>query len=219
MRMSTDGKTDEAQEASAEAAVEEKPVDSEEEGLKNVITMLESQLKGKRGELSDTKDLAEKYSKSGYIRQVALVENRKRVRGSNMADGKSTARANVVRAFVPILDELENLGSKYEGNSFASSLGALKGGMENAFREVDVTEYVAEVGSKVDGVRVVAGTEEFSEDVAKGVVISVSKAGLEIQGNVVRPSSCVASMGSESAAEKVDEDKVEDSEDKGSEDS
>lgn len=175
--------------------------DPEVTELKETISKLESTLKSKRSELTSLKDMADKYSQSGYARQVALVENNKRMRGANMADSKSAARASVLQSFLPALDEMEAIGVKYEGNAFAATLQkGLTSEFQNNLMELGVSEYNVGSGEDVVRGRVVAVEDQFSEEFGKGTVITPLKSGLEIQGNIVRPAECVASLGSEADA-------------------
>lgn len=201
----------------AEAEEEEPAEDPEVTELKATISTLESTLKSKRSELTSLRDMADKYSPSGYARQVALVENNKRMRGANMADSKSAARASVLQSFLPALEEMEAIGAKYDGIDFARTLqSGLTLEFENNLKELGVTEYGVESGEEMIMGRVVAVTEEYSEEVAKGSVITPLRGGLEIEGNVVRPAECVASLGSESAqAEEEEAEGVEESNEEG----
>jgi len=176
--------------------VEETPLDPEVVELKESITSLESDLKAKKTQLRTIEDNADKYSKGGYARQVALVENNKRSRGSNLADNKLSARAEVIQNFLPILEELDVASKAYAGNDFGKTFDALRTGFDTELAGLGVTEYVAESGSTIDVGRVVAVEEEHSEEFAKGTVISALKSGLEISGNVVRPAEAVGSLGS-----------------------
>lgn len=188
--------------AAEEEAEEEPKLDPEVVALKETITSLESDLKAKKSQLSNLKEMADKYSSTGYARQVAQVENNKRLRRANMTDGKSAARATVLQSFLPVLEELDAVGQKYEGNAFAKTLDAgLRSELETALGELNVSEYGAEIGQSIDTLgRVVAVEEEYSEEYEKGTVIRVLKGGLEISGNVIRPVEAVGSLGSESAA-------------------
>jgi molecular chaperone GrpE (heat shock protein) len=186
-------------EASTEEEVE-KQEDPAVTKLKEQIASLESDLKRKKADLQNFKEMTEKYSNVGYARQVALVENNKRNRKSNMADSKGAARASAIQTFLPVLHQLEVVKARYEGNEFGKTLGALGSEFENALGELGVTQFGVEVGDKVDGSsgRVVMVGEEHSEEFAAGTVISVLRSGLEISGNVVRPAECVGSLGPES---------------------
>ena len=197
--------TDESPNNEQEQEEEEPAEDPQVTELKETISTLESTLKSKRSELTSLRDMADKYSPSGYARQVALVENNKRMRGANMANTKSAARASVLQSFLPALEEMEAIGAKYEGINFASTLqSGLTLEFENNLKELGVTEYGVESGEEMIMGRVVAVTEEYSEEVAKGSVITPLRGGLEIEGNVVRPAECVASLGSESAQEEAE---------------
>lgn len=169
--------------------------------LKETISKLEATLKSKRSDLNNLKDMADKYSQSGYARQVAQVENNKRMRGANMADSKDAARATVLQSFLPVLDEMDVIAAKYEGNAFAGTLqSGLTSEFQNTLNEMGVAEYVVSSGDDVVMGRVVAIEEEYSDEFGKGTVITPLKSGLEIQGNIVRPAECVASLGSEAEA-------------------
>lgn len=180
-------------------------LDPEVVALKESIASLESDLKAKKSQLSNLKDMAEKYSPTGYARQVALVENNKRRRGANNSDSRGAARATVMQSFLPVLEELDAVGAKYEGNTFAKTLDAgLRSEFSNSLVALGVSEFVVESGQAVDVGRVVAVEEEYSEEFAKGTVIRALKLGLEISGNTVRPAEVVGSLGTEN--EKVEED-------------
>ncbi|KAL7542397.1 hypothetical protein ACHAXR_011746 [Thalassiosira sp. AJA248-18] len=191
------------EETETPAAEEEEPkLDPEVVALKESITSLESSLKAKKSQLSSLKEAADKYTKSGYARQVAQMENNKRLRRGNMEDDKGAARATVLQTFVPVLTELEVVGKTYEGNAFAKTLDAgLRSELATSLNDLGVEEYVVEAGQRMDVGRVVVVEEEYSEEFGKGVVVRALRKGLEISGNVVRPAEVVGSLGSESAQE------------------
>ena len=212
LQMSDEENTEDTTTA-VEDSAEEQPVEEEEEpkldpevvALKEQITSLESDLKAKKTQLNSLKEMADKYSATGYARQVASLENNKRLRGANMADNKSAARASVLQSFLPVLDELDVIGDKYQGNSFASTLDSgLRSELQTSMNELNVQEYNVEVGDTIDVGRVVVVNEEYSEEHPKGTIIAALKSGLEISGNVVRPVEVVGSLGSESAEEGED---------------
>jgi hypothetical protein len=78
---SKDGEV-EAEDESGEAEVEskEEEEDPEIKAIKDEITELESTLKSQRTTLAYTKDSADEYTKSGYARKVAEMENMRRIR-------------------------------------------------------------------------------------------------------------------------------------------
>jgi len=192
----SDEATAEAEEDSAAVEEAAEPVlDPEVVELKDSITSLESDLRAKKTQLRSLQDNVDKYSKSGFARQVALVENNKRTRGANVADSKDAARATVLQSFLPVLDELDTAAKMYEGNDFARTFDALRSEFDNSLGALGVTEYGVESGQKMDVGRVVAVEEEYSDEFPKGTVISALKSGLEISGNVVRPAEAVGSLG------------------------
>jgi len=198
--------TEISEETTAEGTGGETPAEEPQEDpavteLKQTIAKLELEIKSKKSNLQNLQEMADRYSSAGYARQVAMVENNKRMRGENMADTKYAARAGVIQTFLPVLDDLDALGAKYEGDSFASSLGALRTEFFNSLQELGVTEFGAKAGEPVDGSRVVAVEDTYSDEFSKGTVVSLLKSGFEIKGNIVRAAECVGSLGSE----KVDE--------------
>mmetsp|Transcript_1360 Transcript_1360/g.3228 ORF Transcript_1360/g.3228 Transcript_1360/m.3228 type:complete len:254 (+) Transcript_1360:114-875(+) len=204
---------DAAIEDEAQVEEEEPQLDPEVVELKAQIETLDAELKSKKSSLSNLKDMSEKYSSTGYARQVALVENNKRMRRSNVADNQLGARASVLQSFLPVLDELDALGQKYEGNAFASTLDSgLRSELNTQLGSLGVSEYGVGAGDAMDIGRVVAVEEQYSEEVAKGSVIQIIRPGLEISGNVVRPAEVIGSLGSEASAEEGDESAAEESE-------
>ena len=178
---------------------EEERKKKEVEELKLSIASLESSLRVKKSQLSGLKEQIDKFSSAGYARQVASVENAKRLRGTNVADGKSAARASVLRSFLPALDELDVLGTKYGGNAFAKTFDAgLRSELESSLADLGVSAYEVSAGESIlDVGRVVAVEQEHSAEHARGTAIRMVKAGLEISGNVVRPAEVVGSLGRE----------------------
>lgn len=190
--------------ADADEPAEESPppLDPEIVALKESIASLESDLKAKKSQLSSLKETADTYSSTGYARKVASVENNKRLRGANNSDSRGAARATVMQSFLPVLDELDAVGKKYEEVAFAKTFDAgLRGEFENSLAGLGVAEFAAESGQVVEVGRMVAVEEEISEEFAKGTVIRALRAGLEISGNVVRPAEVVGSLGAEVEAE------------------
>ena len=195
-------------ENSTESSSEEEDEARKEEidELKSSITSLESSLKAKKYQLSTIKEQIDKYSAGGYARQVASVENAKRIRGAGMADDKSAARATVLTSFLPAFDELDILESKYGTNTFAGTLDSgLRSELESSMKELGVSAYIVEPGQSIlDVGRIVAVEREYSTDYARGTVIRMVKAGLEISGNVIRPVEVVGSLGREEDAALVE---------------
>ena len=86
----------------AEEEPEEPPEDPEVTALKESIAELESTLADKKSKLQYELEKCEEYSKSGYARKVADMENMKRVRS---VSGVPIAETN---AFASIVVDLEN---------------------------------------------------------------------------------------------------------------
>jgi molecular chaperone GrpE (heat shock protein) len=193
-------------ESSPEEEEEEEARKEEIDELKSSIASLESSLRAKKYQLSTIKEQIDKYSAGGYARQVASVENAKRIRGAGMADDKSAARATVLTSFLPAFDELDILESKYGTNTFAGTLDSgLRSELESSMKELGVSAYIVEPGQSIlDVGRIIAVEQEYSTDYARGTVIRMVKAGLEISGNVIRPVEVVGSLGREEDAALVE---------------
>jgi len=107
---------------------------------------------------------------------------------------------------LPIVDELNSLTEKYDGDDFAKKYAALSWDFTNALKDMGVTEYSVAEGDASDARRVNAVEEEYSESIAKGYVIKALNTGYEIDGNVMRMADAVVSLGSETEdAEEVNE--------------
>jgi len=79
----TEGAAESGDDAAAAEGEEEDqgpPEDPEVTALKESIAKLESTLKGKKSKVRYELEQSEEYSKSGYARKVADMENMKRVR-------------------------------------------------------------------------------------------------------------------------------------------
>ena len=72
------GAEDESEESVADTEAEEE--DREIQALKEEIASFESELKAKQRNLAQVQDNVEKYSKTGYARRVAEMEDMKRMR-------------------------------------------------------------------------------------------------------------------------------------------
>lgn len=121
------------------------------------------------------------------------------------SSNKYSATAGVLTEFLPVLDKLEELRERYDGDEFGTKYSALAGGLRGAFAEMGVTEYTATVGEPVDASRVAVIESEHSETAAADTVLRPVATGMELQGNVVRMAKCVASLGVEATKEEMAE--------------
>lgn len=193
---STSEETEEETESEGEE-VEEPEEDPEVTALKSEITQLESQLKQKNRDLNSLERMAEEYTKGGYARKVAEMESFRRSKSAASQDSKVAARAVVLEDFLPILENLRELNVKYEGNEFAKSYSALCWNFNNALKDLGVSEFTVKEGDNADGIRIEATREEYSETIAKGMVIQPLEIGYELEGNIMRRASAVVSLGPE----------------------
>ena len=180
--------------------------DPEVTAIKEEIANLEAKIKSRRNDLASIIDSVETYSKAGYARKVAEMDQIRKMRGAASKSNESTAKATILQDFLPVLDELKALDEKYAGDDFAKSYKALRWDLNNAMTALGMSEYTAEVGATADPTRVVAVEEQYSDDYAKGTVISPVAVGLELQGNVMRMAECVVSLGSEAEAKAAEEE-------------
>ena len=191
----------------SEGGEEEQPKeDPEVTAIKEEISALEAKIKSRRNDLASIIDSVETYSKAGYARKVAEMDQIRKMRGAASKSNESTAKATILQDFLPVLDELKALDEKYAGDDFAQSYKALRWDLNNAMTALGMSEYTAEVGATADPTRFVAVEEQYSDDYAKGTVISPVAVGLELQGNVMRMAECVVSLGSEADAKAAEEE-------------
>lgn len=202
------------EEEQAETSVEGEVVAEEEEepkedpelkAMKDEIAELESALKQKNRDLNSIESMVDKFSKAGYARKVAELDQLRKNRRATSQNNQYTERANVLQKFLPVLDELTELDAKYGGEGIAASYSALKGSLIGGMKELKAAEFSVESGEKIDSRRVTTVEEIYSEDIEKGCVVEMKKAGWELEGNVMRFAEAVASLGSEADAQKAEE--------------
>ena len=199
-----------SEDVSEEAENEEEEVEDELETLKREIAEMENTLKNKNRELDSIEKMGEQYTDGGYARKVAEMEEFRKSKSAASANTKMTVRASVLQKFLPILDELQTLVEKHEGDEFAKKYAALSWDFNNSLTGMGVTEYSVAEGDATDSRRVNSVEKEHSETVPKGCVIEAIDTGYEIDGNVMRMAAAVVSLGPE--AEATDEAKEAESE-------
>eukprot|EP00567_Pseudictyota_dubia_P009459 CAMPEP_0197443612 /NCGR_PEP_ID=MMETSP1175-20131217/9313_1 /TAXON_ID=1003142 /ORGANISM="Triceratium dubium, Strain CCMP147" /LENGTH=134 /DNA_ID=CAMNT_0042974273 /DNA_START=1 /DNA_END=401 /DNA_ORIENTATION=- len=134
------------------------------------------------------------------MRKVAEMDQIRKTRGEAFKSNKFTANANILQQFLPVLDELTNLDSRFEGNEAAKSYSALRGSFSSALTSLGAAEFTAEVGGVYDVRRHESVREEYSDDIAEGAVLEPVAMGMEIEGNVMRRAQVAVSLGSEAEA-------------------
>ena len=196
-------KDDNEEEEAEEEAEKEPEEDPEITSLKEQISTLESQLKQKNRDLNNIQSLSDNYTKGGYARKVAEMESFRRSQNAASVDNVTAARALALQNFLPILEKLQEINEKYDGDEFAKSYNALSWDFKNALKDMGVEEFTVKEGDKVDGSRIVAVREEYSDSFEKGTVIEPVEIGYEIDGNVMRAASAVVSLGTEEEVEEA----------------
>lgn len=208
-----DSKVSEETEAAEIAAAHE----DETKAIKEEIELLESQLKAKNRELDSIEKMAEQYTKAGYARKVAEMEQIKKTKVAASADKMVTAKASVLQTFLPVVDELKILSDKYKQEEFATKYSALSRDFNGALTDMGVEEYVIAEGDVVNASRATAVREEHSDSVAKGCVIEALASGYELGDNVMRKAQVVASLGAKAKVEEKKEEEVEEEKEKAEE--
>ncbi|GKY90789.1 hypothetical protein MPSEU_000051700 [Mayamaea pseudoterrestris] len=171
--------------------------DSELIAMKEEIAVLEQRNKETRRQVMLVSDQADEFSKEGYARKVAEMETMRRNRSKLNSSSRSAATANVLSQFLPVLDRLEELGAKYSSDKFGRNYSALPGTMKAALTDMGVTHYEPQVGDVVDEYRMNVIATEHSESAPQQTVLRVEQFGMEIDGNVMRQATVVASLGPE----------------------
>jgi len=196
-----------------EGLVEEEEEEEEEEdpeivAIKEEIKQLENELKYKKQKVQEVKDEADDYTKAGYARKVAQMENMRRRRSMMQSSDKSAASANVISEFLPILDELTILNEKYENNDFGKQYSGLKTALESSLQRLGVVEYVPVEGEEVNEYKTEIIDKIYSNDIPKNIIVQMISPGLELQGNIVRMSKAIVSLGPEPTEEEKEGESI-----------
>jgi len=193
-----DDASEEEKEEEEEEEEEEKE-DPEITAIKEEIAVLEKELKSKRSEATRKQDLADEYTERGYQRKCAEMDNMRRMRSAASTASKASAKANIIKSFLPNLDYLREIADEtYADNEFAKSYKALKNDFENALKGMDLTDFTVDVGSQVDRSRCTVVEEEVSNEYSDAdVILRVNKIGYEVSGQIIRMAEVVVSKGEE----------------------
>lgn len=154
------------------------------------------------------RDRADDYTESGYLRQVAEMDNYRKRREITTQNNRFSGRAAVVSQLMPILEELEDLEVKFDRD--LNGYKALRWDLQNVLTEkLDVEEFSVEAGDDFSNARHASIGEELSDTIAKDLVIQEVKKGLEIKGNVIRQAEVIKSLGKEQVEENQEEQSEE----------
>jgi len=193
-----DESVDESASGEAEEEEEGPPEDPELTALKESIAELEATLADKKSKLQYELEKCEEYSKSGYARRVADMENMKRVRSNIASTTQASATAAVLKNFLPMYDKFNALKDANLEDEFGVKYTELN--LQQTFENLGVTNFGVEAGEKVNNFRMKVLESEVSEQ-PKDTVIRQVAPGLELGGNVIRAALCVSSSGAPEAAE------------------
>ncbi|KAI2504192.1 GrpE [Fragilaria crotonensis] len=147
----------------------------------------------------------EKYTKVGYARRVAQMEDMRRIRLSMQSSNKDASKAAIIQNFLPVMDELRHIQDDIGDVEFGKKYSGLYGTMSSAFKEMGVEEYGVAVGEPVNPQKVATIEEEYSADIPKGRIIRPVSMGMELAGNVLRLAQAVVSLGPVVENETVEE--------------
>lgn len=197
-----DANTEDDSSEEAEKKVEEPP---EVKELKERIAELESTLKEKKSSLQYNLEQCEEYSKSGYARKVAGMENMKRVRSNIASTSQSSATAAVLRDFLPMYDTLNALKGAHGDDEFGVKYGELN--LQQAFQNLGVSSYSLNPGETINNFRMKVLESEQSTEQPKDTVLREVATGLDVGGNVIKAAACISSSG---AGEDEDENEIDD---------
>jgi molecular chaperone GrpE (heat shock protein) len=101
----------------------------------------------------------------------------------------------VVRDFIPVYDTLNKLQQNYVNDEFGSKYSELN--LQQTFTNLGVSTFHVVPGDKVNTFRMKVLEKQISQDFDKDLVIREVSSGLELDGNVIRAASCIASLGSQ----------------------
>jgi len=182
---------------------QEPPANPEVTALKESIAALESTLADKKSKLQYELEKCEEYSKSGYARKVADMENMKRVRSNIASTSQASATAAVLKDFLSMFDKMNTLKETYLEDEFGRKYSELN--LQETFSKLGVTDYNAEAGQTVNNFRMKVLESEVSTEQPKDTVLRQVAPGMELDGNVIRAALCVSSIGPEEEGDKITE--------------
>jgi len=182
---------------------QEPPANPEVTALKESIAALESTLADKKSKLQYELEKCEEYSKSGYARKVADMENMKRVRSNIASTSQASATAAVLKDFLSMFDKMNTLKETYLEDEFGRKYSELN--LQETFSKLGVTDYNAEAGQTVNNFRMKVLESEVSTEQPKDTVLRQVAPGMELDGNVIRAALCVSSLGPEEEGDKITE--------------
>ncbi|GMI23571.1 hypothetical protein TeGR_g2488 [Tetraparma gracilis] len=202
--------------ATAANATAPPPEDPEVTSLKADISKLNADLAALQLQASSLRSQSQRYSKDGYVRLAAEVDNFKKAAAGRGREAEARESAGVVGKIMEVYEELDEVGVRYLGGDpegsearVARSYDALKANLMAKLRGLGLREFHAAVGEKRDAGRhdVIegGGGGEFCTEVKEGCVKREVGEGWELGGEVVRRAKVVLSKG----AEKVEEEEVE----------
>ena len=123
------------------------------------------------------------------------------------SSSKQGSTANVLKEFLPLLDEMSALKEKYAGDDFGTKYGNLN--LDATFAKLGVQELTVNKGDLRNAQTMAVMREEESTEVAKDMVLTVESTGLELEGNVIRPANVVISLGAPQEATEEEANKEE----------
>ena len=159
----------------------------EVKALRDEISKYETKLADLHKTSSNLWHLVEHYSETGYLNKCAEIDNIQHPSNTN----QETLQA--IQQFIPSIQTLRNLQSKYRRNKFAQQYSAIS--FQSFFQQLNVMEYDAQPGELFDSRRMRVVAREHSFAFRENEVIRTEKCGLEYQGHILDLVECVVSLG------------------------
>lgn len=175
----------------SESGEEGKPLDiPPQEELPNgeVVSESSRDLEAMQKELAEARTQAAEY-KDGWQRSLADFQNYKRRTDAGMAEAYQSAVGNVIKRYLPILDDLERaLSARPEGLAWVSGIELIYRKLQTILENEGLKRIDAE-GKPFDPNFHEAIAQEVVEGMESGTVIAVTQQGYTLGDRVVRPAS------------------------------
>lgn len=185
-------------EAAADPAEGEAAEEEDAEAVRKMVKDLEASNKQLRNEIEKVENELAMAGENGYYTLMAQMENYRKQQGANQARLNDQALADVVRAFVPIVDDFNALpealraelaeAADAEGEvaKYINSYDTVGRQLWTTLQGKGVESFTASEGALLDPLRHEV-VEDLGEDAEKGGTIqSCVQEGLQVGGAVVR---------------------------------
>jgi molecular chaperone GrpE len=187
--------------AASDAPPPAEPEDPKVTALKSTIASLEAELSTLQNKLAELQVQTEMNSKNAYLRLASDVDNYKKQQVESGDQNELEERANVIKQFLPVYDALESLSVKYatsadeDAKETQKNYGALQSNLMSTLQDLGLSTFHVDADEDVAPERHEVKEEEFSTTVKSGRVIKEVESGYELEGNIVKKATIIASKG------------------------